>query len=118
MRITRNYTNKTQSKVRLTRMSYRINGHRVLLRITQGLLLAAFLCLSFVAVPAQDPKPTKSSADQDEIIKINSNLINVDVMVKDKKGKAVTNLKAEDFTIIENGVKQNVEFFESPLADG
>lgn len=94
-----------------------ISKQRVHLRIPPGLMLAAFLFLSSVIVPAQDTKQAKS-ADQDEVIKINSNLISVDVMVKDKKGKAVTNLKAEDFTVIENGVKQTIEFFDSPLVEG
>src|SRR6185503_6854209 len=39
----------------------------------------------------------------------------LDVIVKDKKGKAVTDLKPEDFTISENGVTQKIEFFDSTL---
>src|ERR1041385_362235 len=78
-----------------------------------GLLLAFVLCLSSVPVPAQDKKQTKSN--EDEVIKINSNLVTMDVMVKDRKGKAITNLKAEDFTVTENGVRQKIEFFDSTL---
>src|SRR5256714_10942559 len=37
-------------------------------------------------------------------------------MVKDKKGKYIPDLKAEDFTIFENGVQQKAEFFDPPLA--
>jgi len=83
--------------------------------ISQGLLLTVFLGLSFVVAAAQDTKQTKSSAAEDDVIKITSNLVSVDVMVKDKKGKALTNLKAEDFTVTENGVRQSIEFFDSPL---
>jgi len=35
-------------------------------------------------------------------------------MVKDRKGKYVSDLKPEDFTIFENGVPQKVEFFDAP----
>ncbi len=38
------------------------------------------------------------------------------MIVKDKKGKYVADLKAEDFTIVENGVAQKIEFFDAPLS--
>ena len=55
-------------------------------------------------------------AQEDEVVKVKSNLVNIDVIVKDKKGKYVSDLKAEDFTITENGVAQKVEFFDAPLS--
>jgi VWFA-related protein len=67
-------------------------------------------------ISAQDKQQTKNP-DADDIIKINSNLISFDVMVKDKKGKPITNLKAEDFTVTENGVAQKIEFFDSTLTN-
>lgn len=59
---------------------------------------------------AQDKKP-----DNEDIIKFNSNLVNVDVTVRDKKGKPVRDLKPEDFFISENGIKQTIEFFDATL---
>jgi VWFA-related protein len=53
---------------------------------------------------------------QDDVIKVRANLVNIDVMVKDKKGKYIPDLKAEDFTIVENGVAQKIEFFDAPLS--
>ena len=55
-------------------------------------------------------------AQQDDVVKVKSNLVNIDVLVKDKKGKYVPDLKAEDFAIFENGVQQKIEFFDAPLA--
>src|SRR6266536_1355358 len=81
-----------------------------------ALLLTSILSLAFVTVAAQDKKQTQSSAD-DDVIKINSNLVSLDVVVKDKKGKAITDLKPEDFTVSENGVPQRIEFFDSTLAN-
>jgi len=97
-------------------MADHINGQRVL-QFSQGLFLTFFLFLSFALGAAQDPKQNKPGSDQEEVIKITSNLVSLDVMVKDKKGKPVTNLKAEDFTVTENGVRQNIEFFDAPLTE-
>ena len=54
-------------------------------------------------------------AAQDDVVRVKSNLVNIDVLVKDKKGKYIPDLKAEDFTVFENGVQQKVEFFDAPL---
>src|SRR3954454_14168275 len=74
------------------------------------LLVIFAMCLS--ATPAQSPK------SQDDTVKLKAHLITMDVMVKDKKGKYITDLKADDFTIVENGVAQKVEFFDPPLLAG
>jgi len=57
-------------------------------------------------------------AQDDEVVKVKSNLVNIDVIVKDKKGKYISDLKAEDFVITENGQPQKLEFFDAPLAHG
>lgn len=70
------------------------------------------LCLCATRALAQEP-----GEDDLEVVKVRSNLVNIEVMVKEK-GKYVTNLAADDFTVIENGVQQKVQFFEAPLAGG
>jgi VWFA-related protein len=77
-----------------------------------AVLLIAFV-LAAVRLQAQDQKPNKP--DDQDVIKITSNLVSLDAIVKDKKGRPVTDLKAEDFTITENGVPQKIEFFDSTL---
>jgi len=79
------------------------------------LLVAFAIFLAAIPVQSQDKKQTRRSGDQTDVIKVTSNLVNLDVIVKDKKGKAVTDLKAEDFTVSENGVPQHIEFFDSTL---
>jgi VWFA-related protein len=69
------------------------------------LALLIILSCSFVAV-----------GQEEDVVKVKSNLVNIDVMVKDKKGKYISDLKAEDFTIVENGVAQKIEFFDAPLS--
>jgi VWFA-related protein len=74
--------------------------------------LAVVLLLVVVAHAQNPPKPQ----DDDDVVKVKSNLVNIDVIVKDKKGKYISDLKTEDFTITENGVVQKVEFFDAPLS--
>lgn len=76
------------------------------------------LCVAAITVQSQEKQETKKSADGDEVIRVTSNFVNLDVIVKDKKGKAITDLKAEDFTVTENGAPQKIEFFDSTLANG
>jgi len=49
-------------------------------------------------------------------IRTNTRLVVVDVVVTDKKGQPVTGLKADDFTLEENGKKQKVSVFVPPGA--
>ena len=60
--------------------------------------------------------PTLAWAQEDEVVKVKSNLVHIDVIVKDKKGKYVSDLKAEDFVVTENGQPQKIEFFDAPLS--
>jgi VWFA-related protein len=83
----------------------------------QARLVLLSLSLLLTAAQAQTPerKETEKGQDQDEVVRVRSNLVNVDVLVKDKKGKFISDLKAEDFTIFEDGIRQTVEFFDPPL---
>jgi VWFA-related protein len=68
----------------------------------------AFLLLLTSAAHAQ-------AQEQEDVVKVKSNLVNIDVIVKDKKGKYISDLKAEDFTITEDGQSQKIEFFDAPV---
>jgi VWFA-related protein len=50
-------------------------------------------------------------------IRTTTRLVTVDVVVTDKKGQPVTGLKADDFTVEENGKKQKISIFVAPGAD-
>jgi VWFA-related protein len=66
---------------------------------------------SFAAVPAsvvaQEPTP---------VFRASTRLVTVDVVVTDKKGQPVPDLKADDFTVEENGKKQKVSVFIPPAS--
>ena len=51
------------------------------------------------------------SQEQDEVIRVRSNEVRLDVVVKDKKGRPIRDLKAADFEILEDGVPQKIESF-------
>ena len=70
-------------------------------------LAFCFLSVSFVAAQTPTPKP----AEDDDVVKISTTLIQVDVTVTDKKGKIITDLKPEEFEIYENGERQEITNF-------
>ncbi len=62
------------------------------------------------AAASQQPPPQKPADDQDEVVKITTNLVQLDAVVT-KDGKVVTNLTADDFEIYEDGKKQDITSF-------
>ncbi len=72
--------------------------------------LALLLSLSlFVSAYGQTPKQTsEQDAAQDEVVRITTNLVQIDAVVTDKKGQPVTDLRAEDFEITEDGRPQKI----------
>jgi VWFA-related protein len=73
-------------------------------------LLTALTLLSGLHVFSQNPQPAATPPD-DDVVKISTNLIQVDVTVTDLKGNVVKDLKPEDFEIYENGEKQKITNF-------
>lgn len=49
--------------------------------------------------------------DSDEIIKIETRLVSVPVMVSDRNGRFVSGLKKEDFSVFQDGLEQEIAFF-------
>lgn len=74
------------------------------------LFFAALFLLSCAAL-AFTQTPTPSPKSDDEVVKISTHLIQIDVTVTDKHGKIVNDLKPEDFEIYENGQKQDISNF-------
>ena len=77
-------------------------------RLSAQICVLAFLLLLAHAGHTQ-------AQEQEDVVKVKSNLVNIDVIVKDKKGKYISDLKPEDFTITEDGRPQKIEFFDSPI---
>lgn len=62
--------------------------------------------------PAGTPVP-KTADDGSDIIKVETNLITMPVSVLDREGRFVSGLGQKDFRIFENGIEQQVDFFQS-----
>ncbi|MCU0237993.1 MAG: VWA domain-containing protein [Pyrinomonadaceae bacterium] len=74
-------------------------------------LVCFFFSLNSLAQTA-NPSPTPpSTVEDDDVVVINTTLIQIDVTVTDKKGKIVKDLKPEDFEIYENKEKQTITNF-------
>lgn len=70
--------------------------------------IAMFLFLASFSYAQSSPTPTPKPSSDDDVVKITTNLIQIDVSVTDKKGKVIKDLKPDDFEIFENGEKQPV----------
>ena len=64
--------------------------------------IALTLILISIAMPAAAQTPTVRTT-VDEVL--------LDMVVRDKKGKPITDLKPEDVTVVDNGVKQELTSF-------
>jgi VWFA-related protein len=90
---------------------------KAIIKVLPFSILVAASCLA--QNPAQQPqtppdqnlqvpaKPDQTSA----ALKIKTRLVIVDVVARDSKGLAVTDLKQEDFTILEDGKEQKLRIF-------
>ena len=58
--------------------------------------------------PSQNPSGQSQETD---VVRISTNLVQIDAVVTDDKGKPVTNLRAEDFEILEDGKPQEITNF-------
>lgn len=73
------------------------------LRVFVPVLLILF---SFLTVFSQD----------DDVIKVDTSIVRLNVGVVDNKGQPITNLNKDDFVVYEDGVKQDISRFEPTVA--
>jgi Ca-activated chloride channel homolog len=68
-----------------------------------GLLLPLLLGMATLPVRAQDP---------DDVVRTDTNLVQLNVGVVDPRGRAITSLSQNDFKVYEDGVRQQILHFE------
>lgn len=78
--------------------------------------LTAFITLlfCFIASPilhAQEIQGRDQPSQEDEVIRVETNLVSIPVSVRDRKGRFITDLRQEDFQIFENGARQAIAHF-------
>lgn len=63
------------------------------------------------------PQPTATATpaidDENEVIKVETELVTMPVSVLDRDGRFVSGLQQRDFQIFENGIEQKVDYFQS-----
>ena len=69
-------------------------------------ILPALFCIAVLSVFA-----SAQNTDEADVVKITSKLVQIDVVVTDAKGNQVTDLKASDFTILQDGKPQSISGF-------
>src|SRR2546421_2992521 len=72
--------------------------------------------------PASSPPPPPpvlqpQKPENDEVVRITTNLVQVDAVVTDRNGKLVTDLKPEEVEISEDGRKQKITHFSFSLSE-
>ena len=83
--------------------------HRWTRKALAMLLPLAVLCSSF---SAQQSPPLAAHQPSDYTFRVQSNLVLVNVTVRDKNGNFLRGLKPSDFTILEDGKPQKVDSFD------
>jgi VWFA-related protein len=76
-------------------------------------LLSPAACAQETTREAQRPRRAEQQKqdDDDEVLRVDTDLVLVDVTVTDAKGMTVRNLRAEDFKIYEDGEERPISFF-------
>ena len=87
--------------------------------IALALSLTTFFSLLIPATAPVAANPQDNPQDQDDIVRVSTDLVVLNVTVLDKNGKFVRRLKRGDFQISEDGVEQTILAFtaeETPFA--
>lgn len=79
-------------------------------------LAAAMLAISLVIDPASLARHEHEGLQENQPIKLTTDLVSLNVMVTDQSGRAITGLKQGDFKVYENGTEQAVSFFSAEEA--
>src|SRR5882724_11938461 len=85
-------------------------------RQLSGFVLFCLLTSDITPVWAQAPSESSASPQATPVLKATTRLVQINVVVHDKKGEPVEGLKKEDFLILDQGKEQQVAAFSSNSA--
>ncbi len=63
-------------------------------------------------VPSSTSLDDKEEVSEGDVIRIDTNLVTVPVSVLDRDGRFISDLRRDEFKVFENGVEQNIAYFE------
>src|SRR5215471_3439468 len=78
------------------------------------LLAVAITSCPFRLVNGQEQSPQQS----DDVLRVRTNEVRLDIVVKDKKGHAVKDLTQGDFEVQEDGISQKIQSFRFVSREG
>lgn len=82
-------------------------------------LATTSIVLLVISVSGQQPSKTPPPKPaQDDVLRVTTNLVQVDIVVTDSDGRQVTDLRPEEFEISENGKRQQITHFSYISAAG
>lgn len=81
---------------------------------SHAMLLIAMMLCGWSDLSAQDKKPPKSG--DDEVIRVDTELVEVPVVITDRAGKPILDLKQSNFTVSEDGKFQQITDFATSSA--
>ncbi|HEX8638524.1 MAG TPA: hypothetical protein VF692_10710, partial [Pyrinomonadaceae bacterium] len=76
----------------------------------KGLLSCVLVLIFFAVLRAQD------KSGEDEILRVDTQIIDVPIVVTDKNGKPLVNLKQSNFKVYEDGKPQEITDFTATAA--
>jgi VWFA-related protein len=92
--------------------------------IPLAVVFSAAVSIPSLAQQQSSPSPTPPSmpqrgqpVEQEDVVRITTNLVQVDAVVTDRNGKIVTDLKPDEVEIYEDGRKQKITNFSYYVAD-
>ncbi len=82
------------------------------IQLRAALLLCVLACASSTSAQRQTP----ATIEDEEAVRVQTNLVKLNVGVADLKGRPITDLTGGDFAVYENGVRQTIQSFEPTQA--
>ena len=83
-----------------------------------ALLAAAVFVFTPGATPSAQsgqtrPRPTPQEVGEDDVVRVDAELVTLTATVTDRRGRYVANLKQNDFAVYEDGVRQELAYFNT-----
>jgi VWFA-related protein len=87
-------------------------GEKVCLPSARRLTLTLALCLTFLSAPVHgQDNPQKQDAQDEEVIRVRTDLVTVPFFVQDARGRRVAGLTASDFALFDGGRRIEPSYF-------
>ena len=83
----------------------------------QPVIASGLICTLLTAIVAQQsttptsPPPQRPTSDTAEVVRISTNLVQIDAVVTDRRGQHIADLGAEEFEVYEDGNRQQISNF-------